>query len=145
MPSLEESHLPFEGAIKKPDAQSKLAGFKSIPFTVEFTISLRDATIRQIGFESTSGDGAFKRILSRVSGEFVGQTKEEAESLSFEDCSQRLSLSPEEYEWGLFAWTGIQDAVAKLPSSDPFDMAVRKIARLNSEFSTPPSSAEFED
>ena len=139
-----KTEIDFEGLFPNPDAQFRSKEFKGIPISLALAISLRKEAIYQIGFE-TDAPVSFKHIVSKLCALFVGKTKEEGESLSFGACISSLSISPTEHEHALYAWTVLQDTISKLPSPDPFDRAVKKISRLNSEFPRSSDSTEFED
>jgi hypothetical protein len=100
--------------------------------------------ISDFGFE-TNGPPTFISILVQGFSYFTSLTQDEAELFSLTIFSKKFSVSPAENGYVSYAYTAIQDAIARLPFDDPLSRAVNKISRLHDEFPIGDLTADDED
>lgn len=106
--------------------------------------SLSKNRIADFGFE-TNGPPAFISILVQGFSYFTNLSQDEAEIFSLALFSKKFSVSPAENVFVLYAYTAIQDTIARLPFDDPLSRAVNKISRLHDEFPIGDLTADDED
>ncbi len=136
--------LPFQGRLTKPDANVRIHSFANLSFFVEMDSSLKKNVISDFGFD-TNGPSDFTIILSRGCALFIGLSHDEAEKLTLDVFSTKLTISHAEKQHGLYAWTVIQDVIARLPFNNPMSRAIGKISKLHDEFPLGEMGIDSED
>ncbi len=134
----------FSRRLKNPQATIKITSFGTASFSVTLDASLSHNIISDIGFE-TQGPPEFISILTQGCSYFIGLTHDEAEIFSLSMFSKKFTVSPQERIFVEYAWSAIQDVIARLPFDDPLSKAIGKISRLHAEFPIGGDEMDHED
>ena len=147
MPSPKKSvspPAPFSKRLKNPSASVKIPSYESLSFSVTMDASLKNNRIGDLGFE-TNGPPRFVSILAQGCSYFIGLSHDEAEIFSQSMFARKFDVSPDEKVLVDYAWSAIQDVIARLPFDDPLSKAIGKISRLHDEFPLVDQFADDED
>lgn len=135
---------PFSKRLKNPHASVKIPSYESLSFSVTMDASLKNNKIGDLGFE-TNGSPRFVAILAQGCSYFIGLSHDEAEIFSQSMFARKFDVSPDEKVLVDYAWSAIQDVIARLPFDDPLSKAIGKISRLHDEFPLVDQFADDED
>ncbi len=119
--------------LKSPDASVSVSSFGTHSFSVSVDAQIKSGKVSAIGFETTGPD-VFRSFLSRSISLFVGKSPEDLESFDVNAFIRAAEPFPEEREFVMYAWTVLQDVIARLPQKDPMSKAIHRIHQIHKDF-----------
>lgn len=123
----------FVGRLKDADATITLSSFSNHHFSVVVDAQIKNGKVSSIKFETT-GPPSFVSFLSRAAGLFTDKSPSDLESFDLDSFVNAVEPFPEEREFVLYAWTALQDVVARLPQKDPMSKAINRIHQIHKDF-----------